>query len=160
MRDLLSGALREPRVITGGALMRAVLAVRVRGPWRAPHDPGDPDLLRTLLPPVWQVGGDPAFPLGTDSLGRCILSRLIYGARVAMTVAVVAALGAAVLGSALALVAGYFGRLIDWLIRLAVHGWMSFPPGVLALILMAGFRTGSPQCILTTVSHAWRPFLS
>ncbi|HEX9466000.1 MAG TPA: ABC transporter permease, partial [Alphaproteobacteria bacterium] len=123
MRDLLSRALREPRVIIGGALMLAVLAVAVLAPWLAPHDPGDQDLLRTLLPPVWQVGGDPAFPLGTDSLGRCILSRLIYGARVAMTVAVVAALGAAVLGSALALVAGYFGGLIDWLISRAVDVW-------------------------------------
>ncbi len=158
MRDLLSRALREPRVIIGGALMLAVLAVAVLAPWLAPHDPGDQDLLRTLLPPVWQVGGDPAFPLGTDSLGRCILSRLIYGARVAMTVAVVAALGAAVLGSALALVAGYFGGLIDWLISRAVDVWMSFPPVILSLILMVGFGTGLRNVILAIVIVDWTRF--
>jgi peptide/nickel transport system permease protein len=158
MRDLLSRALREPRVIIGGALMLAVLAVAMLAPWLAPHDPGDQDLLRTLLPPVWQVGGDPAFPLGTDSLGRCILSRLIYGARVAMTVAVVAALGAAVLGSALALVAGYFGGLIDWLISRAVDVWMSFPPVILSLILMVGFGTGLRNVILAIVIVDWTRF--
>jgi len=62
-----------------------------------------------LLPPAWLPGGDRAFPLGTDSLGRCTLSQLLFGARVAMKVAIAAASGAALIGSILALLAGYFG---------------------------------------------------
>jgi peptide/nickel transport system permease protein len=158
MGDLVQRALREPRVIVGGALMLFVLAVAVLAPWLAPHDPTDQDLLHTLLPPIWQAGGEPEFPFGTDSLGRDILSRLIYGARVAMTVAIVAALGAAVLGSALALVAGYFGGLIDWLIGRAVDVWMSFPPVILSLILMVGFGTGLRNVILAIVIVDWTRF--
>ena len=158
MGDLVQRALREPRVIVGGALMLFVLTVAVLAPWLAPHDPTDQDLLHTLLPPIWQGGGDADFLLGTDSLGRDILSCLIYGARVAMTVAIVAALGAAVLGSALALVAGYFGGLIDWLIGRAVDVWMSFPPVILSLILMVGFGTGLRNVILAIVIVDWTRF--
>ena len=73
-------------------------------------------MLSTFLPPAWAEGGEAAFPLGTDSLGRCMLSRLIYGARIAMTVAIVASFGAMLIGAVLAHIAGYFGGWVDWLI--------------------------------------------
>jgi peptide/nickel transport system permease protein len=62
----------------------------VFAPLIAPHDPNEQNLISTFLPPAWSSGGDATFPLGTDSLGRCTLSRLIYGARIAMVVAIVA----------------------------------------------------------------------
>ena len=74
-----------------------------------------------------------------------MLSRLIYGARIAMTVAFVASLGAMILGAMLAHVAGYFGGWIDWLIGRIVDVWMSFPPVILSLILMVGLGTGLQQ---------------
>ncbi|HVO04402.1 MAG TPA: hypothetical protein VMT54_19555, partial [Candidatus Cybelea sp.] len=135
MSEMLRRALAEPRVRVGAIITLFVLAVAIFAPLLAPHDPTEQDLVNTLLPPMWQDGGDPSFVLGTDSLGRDILSRLIYGARVAMTVAVVAAFGAALLGSAFALIAGYFGGVVDWLICRAVDVWMSFPPVILSLIL-------------------------
>ena len=91
----LRRCLGEPRVQVGGALMIVLLLVAVFAPILAPHDPGDQDLLRTLAPPAWAPDGDWSYPLGTDSLGRDVLSRLIFGARVAMSVALFAALGAA-----------------------------------------------------------------
>src|SRR6202020_661747 len=109
------------------------------------------DLLKSLLPPAWSPAGDWSFPLGTDSLGRCILSRLIYGARVAMKVAILASLGAALLGSVLALVAGYFGGWADWLVARAVDVWMSFPPVILSLIFMVGFGAGLDNVILAII---------
>src|SRR5713226_3385545 len=124
----------EPRAVIGGAIMLLILFAALAAPYLAPHDPTEQDLLRTLLPPAWLRGGDRAFPLGTDSLGRCTLSQLLFGARVAMTVAVAAAAGASVLGSILALLAGYFGGAVDWLISRAVDVWMSFPPVVLSLV--------------------------
>jgi peptide/nickel transport system permease protein len=135
----LRRVIAEPRAVIGGAIMLSVLFVALAAPYLAPHDPAEQDLLRTLLPPAWLRGGDWAFPLGTDSLGRCTLSQLLFGARVAMTVAVAAAAGASLVGSSLALIGGYFGGAIDWLISRAVDVWMSFPPVVLSLIFMVGF---------------------
>ncbi len=151
-------ALGEPRVAVGGALMLLILLVAIFAPALAPHPPNAQDLLNTLLPPAWSQGGDWSFPLGTDSLGRCILSRLIYGARVAMKVAIVAALGAALLGSTLALIAGYFGGWPDWIIARAVDVWMSFPPVILSLILMVGFGAGLDNVILAIVIVDWTRF--
>jgi len=158
MSEMLRRALAEPRVLVGAAITLFILAVAVFAPLLAPHDPTEQDLVNTLLPPIWQDGGDPSFLLGTDSLGRDILSRLIYGARVAMTVAVVAAFGAALLGSIFALIAGYFGGAVDWLICRAVDVWMSFPPVILSLILMVGLGTGLRNVILAIVVVDWTRF--
>jgi peptide/nickel transport system permease protein len=124
----------------------------------APHDPAEQDLLATLLPPAWAAGGDAAFPLGTDSLGRCVLSRLIYGARTAMTVAIFASLGAMIIGSILAHITGYFGGAIDWIIGRAVDVWMSFPPVILSLILMVGLGTGLDKVLLAIILVDWTRF--
>ncbi len=82
--------LASPRVVTAVA-DPAIASLALLAPVIAPHDPQEQDLLATLLPPAWATGGDPRFPFGTDTLGRCILSRLLYGARIALYVAVVAA---------------------------------------------------------------------
>src|SRR5262249_23288282 len=130
----------------------------VLAPLIAPHDPGEQDLLNILLPPAWANGGDAAFPLGTDSLGRCVLSRLLYGARTAMTVAIVASLGAMIIGSILAHVAGYFGGAVDWIIGRVVDVWMSFPPVILSLVLMVGLGIGLDKVILAIVLVDWTRF--
>ena len=97
------------RAIIGGVIVAIVALARCSRRWLAPHDPNEQDLLTQLLPPVWAPAATPRYPLGTDNLGRYMLSRLIYGARVAMIVAVVGLVGAMLLGTTLALLAGYFG---------------------------------------------------
>jgi len=67
------------------------MLVALFAPVLAPHDPLEQDLLSVQLPPMWMQGGDPVYMLGTDSLGRCVLSRLIYSARTAVVVALIAA---------------------------------------------------------------------
>ena len=116
------------------------------------------NLLSILVPPVWAEGGDPAFPLGTDSLGRDVLSRLIYGARTAMLVAFFASLGAMTIGTILAHVSGYFGGTIDWVIGRLVDVWMSFPPVILSLILMVGLGVGLDRVILAIILVDWTRF--
>jgi peptide/nickel transport system permease protein len=150
--------LRSGRVQVGLALVLAVGLTALLAPWLAPHDPNEQNLISALLPPVWLPGGEAEYPFGTDSLGRCVLSRLIYGARVAMIVAVVASLGAMLLGGALAHVAGYFGGAIDWLIGRIVDVWMSFPPVILSLILMVGLGTGLRNVVLAIVLVDWTRF--
>src|SRR5258708_33227940 len=158
MPHLLRRTLAEPRAVIGGVILLLVLFVAVFAPVLAPHDPAEQDLLRTLLPPAWLPGGDWEFPLGTDSLGRCTLSQLLFGARVAKKVAVAAAAGAAIVGSILALLAGYFGGAVDWLVSRAVDVWMSFPPVVLSLIFMVGFGAGLANVILAIIIVDWTRF--
>src|SRR5437667_7235538 len=98
-----------PRLWVGGALVSTLVLVAIFAPLIAPHDPIEQDLLVAQLPPVWMQGGDAAYWLGTDSLGRCVLSRLMYAARTAVLVASIAASLAAVIGITLGLVACSFG---------------------------------------------------
>src|SRR5271154_3197917 len=74
------------RLWVGGAIAAALILVALLAPWIAPHDPIEQDLLSAQLPPAWMHGGDASYLLGTDSLGRDVLSRLIYAARVAVVV--------------------------------------------------------------------------
>ena len=150
--------LRSGRVVAGLLVVAAVLGCALAAPWLAPHDPDEQNLLTTLLPAAWQAGGDAAYPLGTDGLGRCVLSRLLFGARLAMQVAITASLGAALLGSVLAYVAGYLGGWVDWAIGRLVDVWMSFPPVILSLILMTGLGTGRRNIILAIVLVDWTRF--
>jgi peptide/nickel transport system permease protein len=158
----LRAALRElahqPRVWVGGVILLVAMLLAVFAPWIAPHDPLDQDLLHMLAPPMWAPDGSATYPLGTDGLGRCVLSRAIYGVRVALTVAIAAAWGSMLLGSTLALIGGYFGGVVDRLISYVVDLWMSFPPVVLSLILLVGLGTGVDKVILAVVLVDWTRF--
>jgi dipeptide transport system permease protein len=150
--------MHSARVLIGLTIVVLIALTALFAPLLAPHDPNEQNLIATLQPPAWVPGGEAEFPLGTDSLGRDVLSRLIYGARVAMTVAIVASLGAMLLGGVLAHVAGYFGGRIDWLIGRVVDVWMSFPPVILSLILMVGLGTGLRNVILAIILVDWTRF--
>jgi len=112
----------------------------------------------SLLPPLWMPDHDPAYILGTDSLGRDLLSRLIYGARIALTVAVLAASFAAILGTTLGLLAGYFGGWVDTLISRVVDIWMSFPAVLLSIVLVAVMGTGLHSVVIAIGIIDWTRF--
>lgn len=150
--------LAHPKVLVGGLLVLIFLFVAAFAPWLAPNDPNAQDLLATLLPPMWQEGGLAQYPLGTDALGRCVLSRLIYGSRIALLVAVVAATGAMVLGTVLAILAGYLGGMFDRVTSSIVVLWMAFPPVVFSMMLMVGLGTGIVNVILAVVLVDWTRF--
>src|SRR5207302_4310901 len=146
------------RVVAGLGIVAFVALCALLAPLIAPNDPQEQHLVSILLPPAWANGGDAAFPFGTDSLGRCVLSRLITSARVALAVAVLASLGAMLLGGLLAHLAGYCGGAVDWLIGRAVDVWMSFPPVILSLILMVGLGVGLRNVILAIILVDWTRF--
>ncbi|MFI4994191.1 MAG: ABC transporter permease [Hyphomicrobiales bacterium] len=162
MRRSLAGMglpfLRSGRVIVGSSIVGVVIVCALFSPFLAPHDPQEQNLIATLVPPAWSAAGDPTYLFGTDSLGRDVLSRLLYGARVAMTVAVLASLGAMLVGATLAHLAGYLGGKVDWLIGRAVDVWMSFPPVVLSLVLMTALGTGIRSVVLAIVLVDWTRF--
>ena len=135
------------------ALLAAIFA-----PLVAPHDPLAQDLMLERLPPFWMQGAEPGYWLGTDSLGRDVLSRLIYGGRIAFTVAFAAAPAACLVGSALGLLAGYFGGWTDHIVSRIVDIWMAFPPVLFSILLVAVLGTGLHSVIIAIVVIDWTRF--
>ncbi|MBV9531789.1 MAG: ABC transporter permease [Bradyrhizobium sp.] len=146
------------RLWVGAALVAILVLVALFAPMLAPHDPLEQDLLSAQLPPAWMQSGDLAYVLGTDSLGRCVLSRLIYSARTAVLVALVAATLAALIGVCLGLFAGSFGGWIDQLISRVIDVWMAFPPVLLSIVLAAVIGAGLTSVIVAIVVVDWTRF--
>ncbi len=150
------------RIVFGGTIVAAVVFCALFAPLLAPHPPAAMDLLYPLLPPIWaQDGTIPEagqYLLGTDSLGRDVLTRLIYGARVAIYVAVTAGLLTMLLGGTLGILAGYFGGWVDWIVVKLTDLWMCFPPVVLSMILMIGLGAGVNNIIIAIMLVDWTRF--
>jgi peptide/nickel transport system permease protein len=108
----------------------------------APHDPNAQDLLTRLQPPAWLPGGNTNYLLGTDNLGRDVLSRLIYGARVSLLVGFAAALISGVIGAIVGLVSGYRGGWTDRVLMRLADVQLAFPAILLALAVVAFLGNG------------------
>lgn len=153
-------SLRMPpgRVLAGGAIVALLLACALLAPWISPHDPLEQDLLAINLPPSFIAGGEPAHLLGTDSLGRDVLSRLLHSARIAMYVAVLAGSFTALVGTVLAVAAGYLGGWVDRIVSRATELWMAFPPVILGVTLMIALGPGVNNVILSVIIVDWTRF--
>jgi peptide/nickel transport system permease protein len=103
----------------------------------APHDPEVGTLGARFKPPVWQAGGTSEFLLGTDHLGRDVLSRLIFGARVSMVVGFMAVIVAGSIGTFLGILSGYLGRWVDQVIMRVTDTWLALPALTFAIFLAA-----------------------
>jgi peptide/nickel transport system permease protein len=101
----------------------------------ATHNPEGVDLAHSLTPPIWQTGGTWEFPLGTDINGRDILSRLIFGSRISLIVAMVSVFGSGLIGGVLGILAGYKGGWIDGAVSRAIDVFLGFPVILMALAL-------------------------
>jgi peptide/nickel transport system permease protein len=150
--------ISEPKVIFGGGFILILLILAIFAPYIAPKDPLEQDLMSGTLPPAWVEGSDPGFLLGTDDLGRDVLSRVIFGTRIALTVAFVAAGLAAFIGTLLGLLAGWYGGWIDKVISRLVDIWMAFPPVLLSILLVAVFGSGVHSVIAAIVIIDWTRF--
>jgi peptide/nickel transport system permease protein len=128
---------RSRAAVFGLLVVGTVVVVAVFAPLLAPHDYRDQQLPKVLLPPFWQPRADPAYPLGTDHLGRDLLSRIIFGARTSLLVGGGGVLIAGSVGISLGLLAGYFGRAVDDVIMRLVDVQLSFPPIFLVIAIMA-----------------------
>ena len=119
----------------GLVIIGVLVIVAVFAPFIAPYNPTKGDLRDRLTPPAWQEGGSTAHLLGTDLLGRDTLSRLIYGARTSLSVAVLAILVSGTAGSVLGAIAGYLGGWVNTIIMRVVDLAFSFPAILLAMVL-------------------------
>jgi peptide/nickel transport system permease protein len=155
MREASRGGVRL--WLAGGWLAVVTLAA-VFAPAIAPQPPLAQDLLAARLPPFWVVGAEPGFWLGTDSLGRDVLSRVIFGARIALIVAAIAGTATCLIGSALGLAAGYFRGWVDVVVSRLVDIWMAFPPVLFAILLIAVLGTGLWSIVIAIVVIDWTRF--
>ena len=143
--------------LSGGWLTLLVLGALL-APWIAPHDPLAQDLFAGRLPPFWQDGAQPGYLLGTDSLGRDVLSRMLYGARLALVVALMAGTLTCLIGATMGLIAGYYRGWADIIISRIVDIWMAFPPVLFAILLIAVLGTGLTSIIIAIVVIDWTRF--
>ena len=124
-------------------------------PQVAPYDPLRGSLAKRLKPPVWMQGGSTDHVLGTDKLGRDILSRMIYGARVSLAVSLIAIFVGGILGVSLGLISGYFGGLVDSVLMRLVDISLSLPTILLALVLVAAVGPSFGTVIGVLVVLLW-----
>jgi peptide/nickel transport system permease protein len=150
--------MRVPRdgvALAGLAVIVASAVLATLAPALAPTDPARNDLLARLTPPAWMHGGSWEHPLGTDTLGRDVVSRMLYGARVSLVVGFSAVILAGALGVLLGLLAGYYGgRLDDALMRLG-DVQLAFPALVLAIAVLAVVGSGLGNVVLVLGVTGW-----
>lgn len=153
------GLLRAMRLTTTGAAGISIVALvtvcALGAPWIAPYRPNHTDLLNPLAPPAWTHAGTPAHLLGTDKLGRDILSRIIYASRVSLVAASSAVLGAGVLGTVLGIAAGYLGRFVENVIMRLVDIMLAIPFILFALVIISVLGATLPNLIMTFISVRW-----
>ena len=139
-------------------VLSALVVCALFAPIIAPQPPNEGSLSNRLLPPVWMEGGTRDFILGTDSLGRDILSRIIFGARVSLAVSLTAIFFGGLVGTTVGLIAGYFGGLVDDLLMRLVDVAFALPTILLALLLAALLGPGLGSIILVVVLIVWSRF--
>jgi dipeptide transport system permease protein len=134
--------------VIGLWIFLALVVIAILAPLIAPHLPYAQYRDATLLPPVWQEGGRSAFPLGTDAVGRDMLSRLLFGARYSLFIGVIVTTIALVGGIIIGVIAGYFGGWIDTVIMRVMDVILAFPSLLLALVLVAVLGPGLTNAMI------------
>jgi ABC-type dipeptide/oligopeptide/nickel transport system permease subunit len=132
-----------------------IVTTAVLAPWIAPHDPLAVNIRHRLGPPAWMDRGTSEHLLGTDQVGRDLLSRMIYGGRVSLVVGVAAVLIASTIGVLLGLSAGYFGGRVDWVIMAVVNVMLTFPFVLLALAVIAVLGPSLVNMIIVLGVAGW-----
>jgi len=139
----------------GAAIFLAIVLSAVFAPWIAPHDPVIVDIRHRMGPPAWMEGGTREHVLGTDQIGRDLLSRVIWGGRVSLVVGVTAVLLSSTIGILFGLAAGYFGGRLDWSIMTFINVMLTFPFVLLALAVIAVLGPSMPNMIIVLGVTGW-----
>jgi peptide/nickel transport system permease protein len=140
------------KILTGGAIVAILIVIGALAPFISPYDPNAQNLALVLRPPDGVLG---PHPLGTDAVGRDILSRLFYGARISLVIAVMVVVISGVVGVGLGAISGYFAGAVDFAIQKLVEVVWAFPPLLLAVAIMAFLGQGLDNLILALVSQRW-----
>jgi peptide/nickel transport system permease protein len=152
---LIRSLLKAKLALIGMVIIAVAAVTALSAPLLAPADPALVVVAERLLPPAWQTGGSTVHVLGTDGLGRDILSRLIFGARVSLLVGCVSVFLAGLIGVSLGLLAGYLGGWLDTVLMRIADIQMAFPFILLAITLMAVLGSSLGNIIFTLAITGW-----
>ena len=141
--------------LAAAGVLFLIVAGSMLAPWVSPHDPLAVNIRHRLAPPAWMEGGDAQHLLGTDPVGRDLLSRMIYGGRVSLVVGVSAVLISTTIGVLLGLGAGYVGGRTDWTIMTGVNVMLTFPFVLLALAVIAVLGPSLGNMIIVLGVAGW-----
>lgn len=150
--DNIGRVVQHRLSLTGGIIILLLVCIAVLAPHIAPHDPARVDLNQSLTAP------DANFPMGTNKLGRCIMSQMIYGARITLGAGALVVLTTAAIGMMMGIVSAYFGGLIDEMIMRFVDVMLALPGIILALIIAGLLGPGIFNLMLALVVTGWTGF--
>ncbi|HET8568891.1 MAG TPA: nickel transporter permease [Candidatus Limnocylindria bacterium] len=149
---VLRALVREPTAVAGLAIVLGMALVAIAAPVLAPADPAAVDGARRLLPPSLE------HPLGTDNLGRDVLSRIMWGARLSLGTAALATTLILTIGVGIGLAVGYYGGLLDDVVMRVVDVILAFPALILALAIVGVLGAGIGSVMIGVVSVAWADY--
>ncbi|RLF05512.1 MAG: D,D-dipeptide ABC transporter permease [Thermoprotei archaeon] len=141
--------LSSPTGLTGAVIVAGLLILALIGPALAPYDPYRQDMSERLMPPSWE------HPFGTDQLGRDILSRVLYGCRISLSIAFLVVAISATIGLLLGLISGYFGGLVDEALMRVTDLFFAFPRLILAMAVAAALGPSIVNTMLAIATVSW-----
>jgi peptide/nickel transport system permease protein len=141
--------------IMGLGMVSLMLAMALFAPFISPRDPLEQDLHARLRPPFWEEKNDPNYKMGTDQVGRDMLSRMIYGSRISLSVGFLTMTFSALVGITLGILAGYYRGVLDAIISNCVNIMMSFPYILLAISVMAAAGPGYINLVMVLGLTGW-----
>ncbi|WP_059049507.1 ABC transporter permease [Paenibacillus senegalimassiliensis] len=147
--------VRSKTGLIGAVLLLLIVGVALFAPWIAPHSPGKTNVSVKLLPPMWMSEGTAMYPLGTDNLGRDLLSRLVYGSRVSLIVGLCSVALSGLIGLVLGLLSGFYGGWIDHLIMRVVDAFLAIPTILFMLLIMSILGPGLGTLIFVIGITGW-----
>ncbi len=155
MRGHLRDLWRDKAGLFGILVVLGLVLLAVFAPLIAPYDPSAQSLTNRLAPPFWEAGGSLRHVLGTDNLGRDVLSRIIFGSRISLIVGVSVVLVASAIGTVLGLIAGYFGGRVDNWIMGVLDTQAAFPGLLLILVALQVLGPSATSIIIMLGLNGW-----
>ncbi len=155
LQYLLAALSRDRVALLGLVIMVGVLAMALFAPALAPHDPTEVNIAQRLMPPAWEAQGSAQYLLGTDQLGRDILSRIIFGSRVSLVIGIGVVLLAGAFGISLGLVSGFYGGRIDEVLMRLTDIQTAFPGLLLALTIITMIGPSVENLIIVLAINGW-----
>ncbi|WP_051496728.1 ABC transporter permease [Halomonas sp. BC04] len=155
-KDALRSLYRSKAAFGSAIFLLLMVLIALTAQWIAPHDPQGIDISNRMLWPVWtDANSNPMYLLGTDALGRDILSRLIFASQMTLTVAVSAVIASGLVGIFMGLISGFFGRWMDAVIMRLADLQLAFPSLLIGLIVMALIGSGVIELIFVIALTQW-----
>lgn len=155
LKIFVTKLLRSKTGTVGLLIVLALCIMAIFAPVIAPYDPGKIDTANMLAPPFWSDGGTLSHILGTDNLGRDILSRIIFGSRISLVVGILSVLVAGVIGVAFGIISGYYGGIVDNLIMRLVDAFLSVPTILFCIVFLTVLDPGLPTLIIVIGVTSW-----